>query len=151
MVRDCRSSRGKRAHYVSNIVEQKWLTRYPWPEEITLDRGTEFMAEFTKMIEQDYNIIKKPVTKRNPQANSIVERVHQTIGNMLRTFSVHQNPVDEEDPWLGILAAVAFGVRATVSTTTQASPMQLVFGRDAILSITHKANWQYIKEKIANN
>ena len=25
--------------------------------------------------------------------------------------------------------------------------MQLVFGRDAILSITHKANWQYIKER----
>ena len=27
------------------------------------------MAEFTKMIEEDYNIIKKPITKRNPQAN----------------------------------------------------------------------------------
>ena len=81
----------KRADYVSNIVEQKWLTRYPWPEEITLDRGTEFMEEFTKMIKkEEYNIIKKPITKRNPQANSIVERVHQTIGNMLRTFSVHQ-------------------------------------------------------------
>ena len=79
----------KRADYASNIVEQKWLTRYPWPEEITLDRGTEFMAEFNKMIQEDYNIIKKPITKRNPQANSIVERVHQTIGNMLRTFSVH--------------------------------------------------------------
>ena len=98
------------------------------------------MAEFTKMIEEDYNIIRKPITKRNPQANSIVERVHQTIGNMLRTFSVHQNPVDKEDPWPGILAAVAFGIRATISTTMRASPMQLVFGRDAILSITHKAN-----------
>ena len=66
---------------------------------------------------------------------------------MLRTFSVHQNPVDEENPWSGILAAVAFRIRKTVSTTTRASPMQLVFGRDAILSITHKANWQYIKER----
>ena len=55
--------------------------------------------------------------------------------------------MDEKDPWSSILAAVAFGIRATVSTTMRALLMQLVFGRDAILSITHKANWQYIKEK----
>ena len=105
------------------------------------------MAEFSRMIEQEYNVIKKPITKRNPQANAIVERVHQTIGNMLRTFSVHNTPVDEDDPWSVILSAVAFGVRSTVSTTTRATPMQLVFGRDAILNITHKANWQYIQER----
>ena len=137
----------KRADVVSNIVEQRWLSRYPWPEEVILDRGTEFMAEFTKMIEQEYNLIKKPITRRNPQANAIIERVHQTIGNMLRTFSVHSTPVDEDDPWSGILSAIAFGIRATVSSTTRATPMQLVFGRDAMLSIVHQANWQYIKER----
>ena len=77
-----------------------------------------------------------------------MERVHQTIGNMIRTFSVQSNTgLDEEDPWSGILAAVAFAVRATVHTTTQASPSQLVFGRDAMLPITHQAKWTYIKER----
>jgi hypothetical protein len=30
----------------------------------------------------DYGVKKKPITTRNPQANAIVERVHQTIGNI---------------------------------------------------------------------
>ena len=53
-----------------------------------MDRGTEFMAEFSQMIQEEYGVKRKPIIKRNPQANAIVERVHQTIGNMLRTFEV---------------------------------------------------------------
>ena len=138
----------KRADFVANIVEQAWLTRYPWPQKVTLDRGTEFMAEFSKMVQDDYGIKKKPITKRNPQANAIVERVHQTIGNMIRTFEVQdQEDLDESDPWSGILAAVSFAVRATFHTTTKATPMQLVFGRDAMLNIPFTANWKYIEDR----
>jgi hypothetical protein len=103
------------------------------------------MAEFRKMLDNDYDTLKRPITKRNPQANSIVERVHQTIGNMIRTFSPQD--IDEDDPWSGILGAVAFGVRATVHTTTQATPSQLVFGRDAILNVPFQANWKRIQER----
>jgi transposase InsO family protein len=73
---------------VAKTVKQTWFTRYPWPSQVVLDRGTEFMAEFTHMLETEYGITKKAITKRNPQANSIIERVHQTIGNMICTFSV---------------------------------------------------------------
>ena len=103
------------------------------------------MAEFSNMLVNEYGIKKKPITTRNPQANAIVERVHQTIGNMIRTFQVQD--MDEDSPWGGILSAVAFAVRATVHTTTQATPMQLVFGRDAMLNIQFKANWKLIKER----
>jgi transposase InsO family protein len=90
-----------------------WFTRYPWPSQVVLDRGTEFMAEFTHMLKAKYGITKKAITKRNPQANSIIERVlHQTIGNMICTFSVQST--DDNNPWNGILLAVAFAVRATV-------------------------------------
>jgi transposase InsO family protein len=33
------------------------------------------------MIKEDYGVKAKPITVRNPQANAIVERVHQVIGN----------------------------------------------------------------------
>jgi len=33
----------KQAITVANLVEQTWLTRYPWPTEITYDKGTEFI------------------------------------------------------------------------------------------------------------
>ena len=85
-----------------------------------------------------------PLPPETPQANAIVERVHQTISNIIRTFELQDNCLDEEDPWSGILSAVAFAIRATYSTTTPKSPGQLVFGKDMILNIEHQANGEYI-------
>ena len=68
----------KEATTIANIVETTWLTRYPWPTIINYDRGTEFMAEFTKMVQNDYGITRRPITTRNPQANAMIERIHQT-------------------------------------------------------------------------
>ena len=105
------------------------------------------MKEFTEMMTKDYGITKNPITVRNPQANSIIERIHQTIGNMIRTFSVHDTYLDKSDPWTGILAAVMFGTQATMHSTARATPVQLVFGRDAMLNIHHEADWKYINER----
>ena len=135
----------KRADTIANLVEQTWSTRHPWPTQVVFERGSEFMAEFAQMVTEDYGIKRKPMTKRNPQANAIIERVHQTLGNIIRTLNVDE--LDEDDPWGGVLAAAMFALRATHHTTTQATPMQLVFGRDAILNTTFQANWRHIKER----
>ena len=138
----------KRSITVANITEQEWFSRYPWPTQITFDRGSEFIGkDFQTMIKNDYGIKGKPITVRNPQANAIVERVHQVIGNIIRTFELEDNYLDEEDPWKGILSATAFAVRSTFHTTLQTTPGQLVFGRDMIFNIFHTANWEYIKQR----
>jgi len=108
--------------------------------ELTYDRGTEFMGEFAQMVEQDYGIIRKGATVRNPQANLVLERIHQTLGNILRTFEVHQADMTTEDAWEGILSAAMFALRATYQTTLQATSTQLVFGRDAMLNVKFQAN-----------
>jgi transposase InsO family protein len=136
----------KEAITIANLVEQTWFTRYPWPSQVIFDRGKEFMGEFTKMVQRDYGIKRKPITTRNPQANSIIERVHQTIGNIIRTFQVGSIELDEDDPWSGVLAATMFATRATYHTTTQATPAQLVFGRDAILNKKFEVNWKLIRD-----
>ena len=137
----------KQAITVANIAKEEWFSRYPWPTQVTFDRGSEFIGhEFKKML-NDYGVKKKPITTRNPQANAIVERVHQTIGNIIRTFELHENYLDEDDPWKGILAATAFAIRATYHTTLQKSPGQLIFGRDMIFNIQHTANWEYIRAR----
>ena len=84
---------------------------------------------------------------RNPQANAIVERVHQVIANIIRTFELENNYLDEEDPWKGVLGATAFAVRSTLHTTLKKTPGQLVFGRDMIFNMKHEANWEYIKDR----
>ena len=93
------------------------------------------------MIKEDYGVKAKPITVRNPQANAIVERVHQVIGNIIRTFELENNYLDEVDPWKGILSATAFAVRATYHTTLQKTPEQLVFGINMILNIEHQAKY----------
>jgi len=138
----------KRSITVANIVEQEWFSRYPWPTQITYDRGSEFIGtDFQDMIKNDYGIKGKPITVRNPQANAIVERIHQVIANMIRTFELENNYLDEDDPWKGILSATAFAVRSTFHTTLRKSPGQLVFGRDMILNIKHVANWEFIRKR----
>lgn len=138
----------KQSSTIANIVEQTWIMRYPWPKVITYDQGKEFLGDFAQMVRRDYGIKMRPITVRNPQANLVVERVHQTIGNMLKTFKLYdKEDWDEEDPWSGILTAVMFGLRATYHTTPQASPMQLIFNRDAILNVKFHADWKFIKDR----
>ena len=43
-----------RVDQVTNQVELVWLTRYPLPNIITVDRGKEFLAELKIMMANDY-------------------------------------------------------------------------------------------------
>ena len=109
------------------------------------DRGTKFMAEFSKMCHNDYGLKRKPITTRNPQSNAIIERIHQTIRNIVRTIDVSN--IVNNYPWSGILAATMFSILATYHTTLQATPMQIVFDLGAILNIKHVADWEHIRQR----
>jgi transposase InsO family protein len=135
----------KRADVVANIVDAAWFTRYPLPKAITCDNGKEFMAEFSKMVKYDYGIEIQNTTVRNPQGNSMVERMHQTLGNIVRTFPL--TSLDPDDPWTGILSAAMFAIRATFHTTLKATPAQLVFGRDSIVNTKFTPDWNAIKQQ----
>ena len=116
-----------------------------------MDRGSEFAAEVKETLRDEYGIKRKVITSRNPQANSIVERVHQTVHNMINSTEIHgKKDLDAMGGtlgWSGVLAAVRRAVNATVHTTTLATPTQLVFGRDAILNISFQADWEFTKER----
>jgi len=34
---------------VASLVDQSWLTQYPWPSEIIFDRGIELMGQFAQI------------------------------------------------------------------------------------------------------
>ena len=109
---------------MANIVEMTWLNRYPRPGIITFDGGSEFKADFKKIMDEEFNLEVKPISFGNPQANTILERVHQTIGNMIKTFQIcNRDDLDEEDPWSGILSAVVFAMRSAYHTTLEATPI----------------------------
>ena len=135
---------------ITNILETVWLSRYPRPTKIIADRGSEFTAEFFRStVENDYGIQLRFITTANPQANAVVERIHQVIGNMIRTIgleSVYLLP-PPHDPFAGVIAAISYAIRSLWHTTNQATPGQLVFGRDMALNIRHIANWNYMQQR----
>ena len=60
----------KTATEIAYITEETWFTHYPLPQRIVFDRGPEFMAEFSKMCQNDYGLKRKPITTRNPHTQS---------------------------------------------------------------------------------
>jgi len=100
-----------------------------------------------KFIWHDYGMKEKPSSSYNPQSNGIVERVHQVLGNALRTFELEHKELDTNDPWGPFLSAAAWAIRSTVHTTLDATPGQLVFGRDMLLPIQLKTDWARIRQR----
>ena len=50
------------------------------------------------MMANDYRIPYNFLSVRNLQENAIVERVHQTIGNIICTFQIQEMDLDIENP-----------------------------------------------------
>ncbi|MGH7954408.1 MAG: hypothetical protein ACREOZ_00450, partial [Gloeomargaritales cyanobacterium] len=77
----------------------------------------------------------------------ILERVHQVLANMLRTFNLEGQLIDDNNTVQSFLSSAAWAIRSTYHTTLDATPGQLVFGRDMIFNITHVANWERIRQR----
>ena len=91
-------------------------------------------------------VLKKLMTVRNPQANAFIEWVHQTAANIIYMFDINNMEIKDNNPQSGIPAPTMFAIYLTAYTMSQYIPSQLVFGRDLILNISHKANWKSIQD-----
>jgi len=129
---------------ISQIFNSTWLARYPRPRKVIFDNGNEFKKDFLPLL-KDFSIKPTPTTIKNPQANAILERVHQVLGDMLRTKNLQQYDFDALDPWNDILASIAWAIRSTHHSTLKASPAQLVFNRDMLLNVKFIADWEMIR------
>ena len=87
-----------------------------------MDRGKEFAGEVQETIHNEYGIKKKLITTQNPQVNAIVERVHQTVHNLIRSLKIRgKEDLDKDFKWTGILSAVRQAVNGTDHTTNKAT------------------------------
>ena len=135
---------------IASKFENVWLARYPKPTRCIHDNGNEFIGvEFQNMLLK-YHIKDVPTTIKNPQANAICERMHQTIGNMLRTHLYHFTPHTQQDCDELIELAIAsaiFALRATIHTTLGVTPGSIVFHRDMLLDIPVIADLQALQQR----
>lgn len=73
----------KRANFIANYLEIQWLSHYPCPTKVIMDRGNELKVEVQQMLHKHYGCKRKIITAWNPQANSMVEQAHQTIDQII--------------------------------------------------------------------
>ena len=141
----------KTSKHVAQQFENCWLARYPWPEKCVHDKGKEFVGlEFQQLL-QHAAIKDRPTTSRNPQANAVCERMHQTVGNILRTLLHGHPPNQNENPNTIIDNALATAMHATRTAVSQSlgnnSPGSLAFKRDMFLNVPLLADLQTIRDK----
>ena len=112
---------GSAAHAALQL-ENTWLARYPRPDSIIHDQGTEFFGFHFQQMLQRNGIRPRPTTVKNPQANAICERMHHTVGNTLRTLAT-LNPPNGADTANRLvdtaLANCMFAIRASVHGSLQ--------------------------------
>ena len=106
---------------ISQLFNTTWLARYPRPRKVIFDNGTEFKKDFLPPL-HDFAIKPTPTSVKNPQANAILEWVHQVLGDMLRTKEPQKYTFDHVDPWSDILTSVAWAICSTHHATQQSSP-----------------------------
>ncbi len=89
----------KTSERIAKLINKTWLCRYPRCCHLIYNNGSEFKLHFEYLC-KSYGITRKPTTVKSPRANSMLERVHQVLGQMLRTAeldmanSVTPNDVD---------------------------------------------------------
>jgi hypothetical protein len=129
---------------VAKLVSKTWLCRYPRCQSLIYNNGFEFKLHFEHLCDS-YGIKRKPTTVKNPQANGVLERVHQVIGQMLRTSEINMADSVSPDDVDVFLDNAAWAICSTYHTVLKASPGVAVFGRDMLFDIPFVANWNKIK------
>ncbi len=84
---------------------------------------------------------------KNPQGNGILERVHQVLGQILRTAELDMaNSVTPDDANV-FLDNAAWAIRSTYHKVPKASPGAAIFGWDTLFNITFMPDWRKIGEQ----
>ena len=105
---------------VGRLVNKTWFSRYPRSQYIIYDNGSEFKLHFETLCDS-YGLKRKPTSVRNPQANAILERGHQTIMAMLCTADIDMADTITESDIADFLTDAAWAVCSTYHTVLKPS------------------------------
>ena len=133
----------KTSQEIARLVNKSWFSRYPRSRKIIYDNGSEFKLHFRTLCDT-YGLERKPTTIKNPQANAILERVHQVIMGMLRTAELDMAETISEEDVSTFLDDASWAIRTTHHTVLKASPGAAIFGRDMLFDIPFVADWHKI-------
>ena len=129
----------KSSAQISCLFNKQWLSRYPRAKYIVYDNGSKFKLHFADLCES-YQIKRKPTSVKNPQANSILERIYGVLTNMMRTAKLDMADTVTSESVDEFLTNAAWALCSTYHTVLQSLPGTAIFGRDMLFDIPYVAD-----------
>jgi transposase InsO family protein len=148
LVEICRLD-NKTSQHISVKFTNTWLSRYPKPVSCIYDQGGEFTGWAFQQMLNRYDIKRRPITTKNPQANAICERMHQAVGNSLRILRQWIPPAGIDDAKQLVNTALAnamYATRASFHSGIKSTPGALAFNRDMVMNIPFVADLNLIRD-----
>jgi len=135
----------KTSYHIAISFDSEWLCRYPRPARVVYDNGAEFTGQEFQELLDSYGIKPVATTVHNPKSNGVIERVHLTMGDMLRTMTFSGS--DWFTDMQRTLDAVAWAVRTTINPAIKHSPCHLAFNQDMIYRHAVQIDWNSIHQE----
>jgi hypothetical protein len=133
----------KTSERIARLINKMWLSRYPRCRYIIYNNGSRFKLNF-KYLCETYGIKREPTRVKNPQANAILEHLHQVLGQMLRTSELDMAKKITPDDVNVFLGNAAWAICSTYHTVLKASPGAAIFGHNMLFDIPFIADWNKI-------
>ncbi|PIK45565.1 hypothetical protein BSL78_17560 [Apostichopus japonicus] len=143
----CASTRFPEAIPLRNIKAKtivkaltKFFTLVGLPKSIQSDQGSNFTSGLFQEVMYELGIEQYTSSAYHPESQGALERFHQTLKNMIKTYCF-----DFEKDWDDGVHLLLFSAREAVQETLGFSPFELVFGR------TVRGPLKLLKEKWLND
>ncbi|KAL5015543.1 hypothetical protein ScPMuIL_007374, partial [Solemya velum] len=108
-----------------NIVKAlvKFFTLVGLPKAVQSDQGSNFMSGIFQQVMYQLQIKQYKSSAYHPESQGALERFHQTLKNMMRSYCF-----ENKRDWDEGIHMLLFGVRESVQESLGFSPFELVFG-----------------------
>ena len=126
----CASTRFPEAIPLRNIKSRtvvnaltKFFTNFGLPQSVQSDQGSNFTSQVFKQVMQELGIRHHTSTAYHPESQGALERFHQTLKSMIRTYCL-----SNEKEWDQGIPFLLFAVRDAKQESLGFSPFELVYG-----------------------
>ena len=113
----------KKPEGIAKALMKNWFSIFGLPKVIRSDEGTDVDATIINYLCNSFGIIKARTPAYAPWANP-VERFHQTLNQMIRTFLIGSSPT----LWSAFIPYVTYTYNNTVTPVTGFRPAEIFLG-----------------------
>ena len=125
---ECRAMPNQTAARVAECFLQTVVCRHGLPESVQTDLGSNFTSSLFQEVGKLLGMKHKFSTSYHPASQGICERMNRTLLGLLKAYVSS----DQKD-WCSYLDLVLLAYRTSVHSSSNFTPFQLVYGREANL------------------